>query len=292
MISDTPMLYIGDLWKKVLYGDQPAGWDIAGSKENIAKITRAQIVDYMRSQYVAANTIVCVAGNIREDYAVGIVKKYFSKIKTAKFGNKAPVIEKQISPQVLILPKETDQTHLALGVRAYNIFHVDKYVLDLLETILGGMMSSRLFLEVREKFGAAYYIKTNVESDPDTGYLSTFAGIDNRKLDKAILTILREYKKISQQKINLDELKKAKDNIKGKLALTLESSDAQAFFYAGQEILEKNILTPAEICKRIDKVTANDILKVAKDIFRPEKLNLALIGPFEDKSRFIKLLKF
>jgi len=111
-------------------------------------------------------------------------------------------------------------------------------------------------------------------------------------VDKAILTILKEYKKISREKISQQELKKAKDCIRGRIVLLLETSDAQAVFYADQEISEKKILTPEEILAKIDKVTANDILKAAKDIFRPEKLNLALIGPFEDKSRFIKLLKF
>ncbi len=291
MFLDTPMIYINELWKSLLYGDQPAGWDVAGTKEDVARITRGQIVNYMKSQYVASNTIICVAGDISTIPIIKMVKKYFSKIKTTGFKSKAPVIERQSSPQILLHPKKTDQTHLALGVRSYNLFHPQRYALELLETILGGMMSSRLFLEVREKLGAAYYIRTNAESDPDTGYLCTFAGIDNRKLDQAIPTILKEYKKISQQKVGSNELKKAKDNIKGKLALTLEPSDAQAFFCAGQEILEKKILTSEEIFKKIDKVSANDILKVAKDIFKPEKLNLALIGPFEDKSRFQKLLK-
>jgi predicted Zn-dependent peptidase len=152
------------------------------------------------------------------------------------------------------------------------------------------MMSSRLFLEIREKLGIAYYVKTSAELNPDTGYLVTQAGIDNQKVDKAILTILKEYKKISQRGIPQTELKKAKDHIKGKMTLLLETSDALASFYAGQELLEKKILTPKEIFAKIDKVTVNDILKVARDIFRPKKLNLALIGPFKDKEKFKKLL--
>lgn len=293
MYFDTPVKYIWELWKDVLYGDQPAGWDIAGNKETIAKISRQQILEYRKSHYAAQNTIVCVAGKFEEDKILDKIKNYFSKISTLKFAQKPKVIEKQMFPGCLVHFKKTDQTHFCLGVRAYNIFHPQRYVLDVLSAILGepGMMSSRIFSEVREKLGLGYYIKTETNEDPDAGYLVTSAGVDNNRVEKAITVILNEYRKISQKKVPLEELKKAKENIKGKLALSLESSDAKAFFYAGQEILENRILKLEEIFKKIDKVTQNDILKVARDIFRPEKLNFALIGPFEDKTKFEKLLK-
>lgn len=291
MYLDTPMIYIGELWKKVLYGDQPAGWDIAGTKETVAKITHKQLLNYMESQYVASNTIVCIAGRISSGKAINEIKNYFSQIKTIKAKPKPSVFERQNKPEILLYSKKTDQTHIALGVRTYNLFHPFRYSLEFLEIILGGMMSSRLFQEVRDKLGLAYYIRTNAEANPETGFLVTQAGVDNKRVEKAIKVILKEYKKISQKKMSEKELKKAKDNFKGKLALTLESSDAKAAFYAGQELLENKILTPEEIFKKIDKISVNDILKVAKDVFRPEKLNLALIGPFKDKEKFKKLLK-
>ncbi len=291
MYLDTPMIYIGELWKKILYGDQPAGWDVAGTKESVTGVSREDLINYMKSQYVAKNTIVCVSGRIPNKELLEKISNYFSKIKTEDFKPKIPVIEKQKAPQCLLYPKKTDQTHLALGVRAYNLSHPLRFPLEILGIILGGMMSSRLFMEIREKLGAAYYVKTNVDCDPDTGFLVTQAGIDNSKIEKAISTILKEYKKISMKKIPNSELKKAKDNAKGKLALTLESSDAKAAFYSTQELLENRILTPEEVFKEIDKITTNDILKVGRDIFRPEKLNLALIGHFKDKEKFKKLLK-
>ena len=307
MYLDTPMIYIGELWKKLLYGDQPAGWEVSGTKESVAKIKREQILNYLKSQYVASSTIICVAGKISSSQIINKIKKYFSKIKKIQPKSKLPVIdasitsastlseaegvEKQDKPRLLIFQKPTDQTHLAIGVRAYNLFHPQRYTLELLGVILGGMMSSRLFEEIRTKLGIAYYIRTAVENNPDTGYLVTLAGIDNKNVEKAISTILKEYKKISQKKIPQVELKKAKDNVKGRTVLELESSDAQASFYAGQELLEKKILTPEEIFAKIDKVRESDILKVAKDIFQPKKLNLALIGPFEDKTKFEQLLK-
>jgi len=290
MYLDTPMIYIGELWKRLLYEDQPAGWEVIGTRENISRLKRERILSYMKNQYVASNTIVCVAGKINSK-VVNKVKKYFSKIKTTKPKPKSPVIERQNKPQSFLYSKKTDQTHLALGVRAYSIFHPQKYTLELLGIILGGMMSSRLFIEIRDKLGIAYYIKTSYEADPDTGYLVTQAGVDNKNVEKAISTILKEYKKISQKIVPKNELKKTKDYIKGKTALLLESSDAQASFYAGQELLEKKILTLKEIFKKIDKINQSDILKIAKDIFQPQKLNLALIGPFKDKKKFQKLLK-
>ena len=292
MYQDHPISYVQVLWSKLLYGDQPAGWPVAGEKESVKRIERADLVNYMKSQYVANSTIICVAGKIEETAAVKKIKKYFSKINATQPKSKLPVLEKQSKPSILLYPRQTAQTHLCLGVRGYNIFHPQKYVLELLAIILGGgMMSSRLFEEIRTKLGIAYYIQTSVSAETDSGYLVTQAGIDNKNVEKAILTILKEYKKISQIKVPKNELKKARDCIKGKTILELESSDAQASFYGLQELLKKEILTPEEIFKKIDKVTQDDILKVAKDIFKPEKLNLALIGPFQDKNKFQKLLK-
>jgi len=291
MRQDHPIEYIQILWSKLLYGDQPAGWDIAGTKESVADMTRGKLIDYMKKQYVASNTIVSIAGNFNQSLAIKKVKEFFSKIKTRKSIEEPKVVERQQKPNLLLHFRETDQTHLSLGVRSFNLFHPKRYAQDLLAIILGGMMSSRLFIEVRCKLGIAYYINTNSVANPDTGFLSTQTGLDNKNVEKGILTILKEYKKISQKKVPISELKKAKDYLNGKTMLLLESSDAQASFYAGQELLENKILTPKEIFAKIDKITQDDILKVAQEIFRPEKLNLALIGPFKDKKPFEKLLK-
>ncbi len=290
MYLDTPMLYIGEVWKSLLYGDQPAGWDIAGTKETVAAIKRNQLIDYMKSQYVASNTIVCLSGNIPPS-SVKKAEKYFSLIATNKPKTKLPVAENQKKAKALVFPKKTDQTHLVLGVRAFNLFHPQKFTLSVLGAILGGMMSSRLFVELREKLGLAYYVKTEVDADPDAGYLATKVGTDNQRVGQAISTILKEYAKLSKEKISPSELKKGKENLKGKLALYLEPSDTKAFFYASQDLLEGKILTMDQVFERIDKVSQNDILKVAKEIFRPERLNLALIGPFKDKLKFEKQLR-
>jgi len=289
MYYDNPMTHVQSLWTKVLYGDQPAGWDIAGTKESVLGITRKELLNYMSTQYNSSNTVVCIAGNISKE--TNKIKKYFSNIKMKETIDKPEVIEEQIKPKVILETRNTDQTHFFLGVRAYNLFHKQRFSLELLALILGGMMSSRLFSSVREKLGLCYYIKTSLSTNPDTGFLVTQAGVDNTRTEKAIKAILKEYKKIAQKRISNRELKKVKDHFKGKMTLLFEASDARASFYALQELLQNKILTPDEIYAKINKVSVNDILKVSKDIFKPEKLNLALIGPFEDKDKFQKLLK-
>ncbi|MEK7519170.1 MAG: pitrilysin family protein [Patescibacteria group bacterium] len=290
MRQDHPSVFVQSLWTKLLYGDQPAGWDIAGTKESVSNISRQQLLDYMKNQYVAKNTVICVAGKVQTPQLIKKIKRHFSKIRTLKSINKPKVIEQQSRPQCLLKERKTDQAHLCLGVRAFNLFHPEKYVQEVLAIILGGMMSSRLFVQVREKLGMAYYISATVAADPDTGFLVTQAGIDNSKVELGISAILREYKKISQEKVSQNELKKAKDYIKGKTSLLLEPSDARALFFASQELLEGEILTPEEIFHKIDKISPSDILKVARTIFQPSKLNLALIGPSKNTVRLQEIL--
>ena len=291
MILDMPMSYVEYLWINLLYGDQPAGWHVIGTENTVKSMQRNDFINYLKNHYSAKNTVIAVAGNIDQKITIDKIKKYFQKINKDKVKDKLLVKEKQTKPQVLIHYKKTDQTHLILGVRAYNMFHPDRYALSILGDILGGYMSSRLFMSVRERQGLAYYIKAGADMDTDVGYLAASSGVDNQKVDKAIKTILEEFKKITNQKVSPKELKKAKDHIKGSALIGMEASDAQASFFASQELLTNEILTLEEKFSKIDKVTINDIQRVAKDIFRPEKLNLALIGPFKDKNRFNKLLK-
>lgn len=152
-------------------------------------------------------------------------------------------------------------------------------------------MSSRLFLAIREKEGLAYYIKTGAQAFTDTGYLATFAGVDNKRVERAISLILKEYKNLKEKEVKESELQKAKDYLRGTLTLALESSDALVSFYGIRELLEHKILTIEQVFAKIDDVTTQDVQKLANEIFQPEKLNLALIGPFRKKEKFEKLLE-
>lgn len=290
MYNDNPAADVQRMWKKVLYGDQPAGWDIAGFKTTVRQITQKDLIRYFRKNYVAQNTLVCVAGNFQKDKARKTISKYFKNIPQGKPAIKPIVKERQSTPAMILKSKETEQTHLCIGFRAYNIFHPKRYALSLLAQILGGMMSSRMFVEIREKRGLAYYINSYYEAYPDTGYLVTSAGVDNQKTEEAIEIILREYKKIQEEGVSDEELKKAKQHLKGRMALSLETSDALASFYASQYVLTQKIKKLKEIFQEIDKIEKSDILKVARNLFVPAKLNLALIGPHKNRAKFQKLL--
>ncbi len=291
MYLDAPLQYIGDLFERLLYGDQPAGWDTIGTKKNILSFKRKHFLDYMKEHYSARNIIVCLAGNFNQGQVEKKIKKYFKKLRKAPPKQKIEVIEKQKSPQVLSHFKKTDQTHLCLGVRGYGLFRPEKYAQEILSTILGGSMSSRLFISIRERRGLAYYVRTSSNLYTDSGYLVTQAGIPHKNVSQVISLILKEYRNTREKKISMEELQKAKDYLKGTFNLSLELSDSQASFYGGQELLAEKILTPKEKCDKIDEVSQKDIQKAARYIFKSERLNLALIGPHKDKAKFQQLLK-
>ncbi len=294
MYEDTPIIHAGDVFEELLYGDQPAGWEIIGTKENVKNLKRVDFMKYLEKNYTAPNTVVCVAGNIDEKKAIMKIGNIFSKMRRKPNRGKRKTVEKQSKPQIKIKRKKTDQVHLILGVRSYDMFHPDRYALSVLANILGGTMSSRLFLSVRERLGLAYYVSAASESYTDSGYLAVRAGVDTdkSKIEKTVKTIISEMKKISNKKVNAKELQNAKDNFRGKTALSLESSDDIAGFLAGQELMKGKIEKPEDILAEVDKVSANDIMRVAKKIFVNNGLNLALIGPVEDEKFLEKTLKF
>ncbi|MBI3631684.1 MAG: insulinase family protein [Candidatus Staskawiczbacteria bacterium] len=285
MYLDTPTVYVSELFEKLLYGDQPAGWRIIGEKENILSFNRKKVLNYYKNHYSSSNTVICVAGNIDSENIKNKVQGYFKNIEIREAKEKIRTSERQQKPEAMLHFKKTDQTHFCLGVRAYDLFHPQKNALSLLSVILGGNMSSRLFIKVRERQGLAYYIHTSVDATSDTGYLVTQAGIDHKNLEKSLKLILEEYRDLKNKRIAVKELQKAKDYLKGASALSLEPSDRQASFYASQELLENKIMTLAEKFKEIDKVSVDDIKKVAENIFLPENLNLAIIGPAEEKEK-------
>ncbi len=285
MYLDTPTAYVSELFEDLLYGDQPAGWRIVGEKENILSFNQEKVLNYFKSHYANQNTVICIAGDIKTKPTEEKIKKYFGTLKRNANPVKLVTKEVQEKPAILMHYKKTDQTHFCLGVRAYDMNDPRRYALALMSIILGGNMSSRLFISVRERNGLGYYIHTSVDATTDTGYLVTQAGIKNDSLEKAIGLVLAEYKSLRDIKISAKELKKAKDFLRGSTSLSMDATDAQTSFYASQEVMNQKMQTPEEKLKMIDKVTVNDIKKVAEDIFKNEKLNLAVIGPFEEKEK-------
>lgn len=291
MYEDLPMRRVHELFSNLLYGDQPAGWDIAGRKEVIQKLKRDDFIKYQQNHYLANSTLVVVAGNFDEKEAIKKIKNSFSGIKISEKTQKIATKEHQEKPEIMLKQKDSDQTHLVLGVRAYGIFDKRKYVLEVLGEILGGGMSSRLFQKIREEMGAAYYVGADSDLYTDHGYLAVSAGIDNSKIESVLSAILEEFQRIARELVEDKELQRVKDRIVGHLSLSLETSNQLANFFGGQEILTRQIITLEEISKKIQAVTAEEIMAVAEDIFKNNKLNLAIIGPFADKAKFESIFK-
>jgi len=312
MYEDTPQKKVGDLFENLLYQGNSLGYDISGKKKVVATFQKQTFDDYIHHFYQPKNAVLVVAGGLSQNQKskiknqndklklknnnetmkqwnnyLEIIQKKFSHWRNGEGGFFQKVKERQTRPQILLKYKKTEQTHFCLGFRAFSFFDSRKYVLSVLATILGGGMSSRLFIEVRERRGLCYYISTGRELYHDVGNIVTQAGVANDldKIKKAIELILEEHKKMKKLEIRnwKLEIKKAKELLKGRLLLALEDSFNVASFFGTKKLLEGKIATPQEVIGNIEKITADDIVSVACDIFKAENLNLALIGPFVEK---------
>lgn len=280
MYEDMPMRTVDNVFDALLFGaDHPLGRTILGPKENIRAFSRKDFAAYLRRNYTPLNTVVCVAGAFDSKKTFAKIKKDFASLPKGNPPDYVQFAPVQEAPRVAIRHKSTDQTHLMIGVPAYPYLHPDEAALAILATILGGGMSSRLFSEIREKKGLAYSIHSWIERYPDTGALVVQAGIEHAKLEKVASLIVTEFKKIARSPVPRKELDKARSYLKGTLAISLETSDEVANHAATSLINTARVRTLEEIEKEIDEVSARDIQRVAQDIFKKNRLNLAVIGP-------------
>lgn len=290
MYQDNPRDYVTDLFDELVYGDHPLGRPTIGQEKTIKAITREHLCDYCQRWYKPGNIVVGIAGGTDEEAAVAGVRRHLGKLEQAEWAKPSSFKPKQRKPGVLVKGRKTDQTHLILGVRGYRLDHPKKYVYAILTSILGKGMSSRLFIEVREKRGLAYYIGALAIPYTDTGTLAVFAGVNNRRVGEAIEAIIKEFERLKREPVPAKELDKAKEMIRGQLALSFENSSAVARFFVAHELLENKIETPEELMKKIDAVTAEEVQDVAQELFVNKGLNLALIGPFKDETQLLPLL--
>ncbi|OGY84567.1 MAG: hypothetical protein A3F54_05675 [Candidatus Kerfeldbacteria bacterium RIFCSPHIGHO2_12_FULL_48_17] len=293
MYEDNPMATVEERLERLLYGNNPLGRAIAGPKPTIKKITRQQILKYRQSHYHAGNTVIAVAGKLNAQ-STGLIKKYFGGNKFKKQQEQAyeKVSVKQSAPQLNLKYKKTEQSHLAFGWAAYPIGHEKLEALQLASVILGGNMSSRLFISIRERKGLCYLIRSSITPYQDIGNLVIQAGIDKKRIKPAIEAILKEVDLLRDKGVSEEELRKAKDFMKGKLVLQLEDSEEIANWLVQRILFNEKNLTPEEKIKRLEKITTQDILRVANEVFRPDTMNLAIIGPFREHAEFKKLLHF
>jgi len=290
MYYDNPQNLVWILYDKLQFGDHPLGWDIAGEIDGVKKFNRTTFLNYMQSLYSPKNMVLVFAGRLPKNISK-IADEYFSDLpinsdkKYLAFKSK-----KQTKPKVNVHFKTGDQAQVVLGMEAYSRNSRKKYALKLIDNILGEGLSSRLFLEIREKRGLAYRVGTGVNYLLDTGFFAVFGGFRLEKLDEAISCILTELTRLTTDLVSPIELKKAKEIEKGRLAIRSESTNFLATHFGTEYILDKKIESFPEYIKKIEAVTSQDIQAVAKELFNNNRYNLQIVGPIKSKTKFSKLL--
>ena len=290
MYFDTPRDFLNGLYERLLYGDQPLGWDIIGLKDTVRNATRETFLGYLERWYKPTRLVVGVGGRIDEGL-LERVEELVTEFTPGETAGPDPVVLAEVDgPRVQLQTKQSDQAHVTVGVRSYPLEHPDRYALQLLSTILGGGMSSRLFTEVRERRGLAYYVFGINNSYTDAGSLFAQAGVDINRVDEAVTTIVGELRRIADEAVPADELEKARSFTKGRFVLQLESPHGTIMFGLRREVLEGRAAEPTEVLEALDAVTVEDVQRVARDVIAGNALHLAAIGPFDDADRFEKLL--
>jgi predicted Zn-dependent peptidase len=292
MYQDTPMYQVGWDFERLLFGDQPMGWDQIGTKEIIQNLQQGQFEEYKNSLYTPDNAVISISGNFNEKEIMDLTGKYFSFKNVKRAKHFEPYKKIKAEKHIISQHKKTEQGHIIIGVEGKPARDKDEFTEKILSVILGGNMSSRMFLNVREAKGLAYYIRTVTDDYTDTGSISTAAGVDLKRVDMAIEAILTEYKKIMEEPVGPEELVKAKEFMKGKIILRLEDSEEYAHLMGKQALLYPGIDSVDDILKKVEKVTAGDVQRLSRELFREENLRMAMIGPFKDEKHFAQLLHY
>ncbi len=291
MYKDNPQIHVESLFEETLWPDQPLGRDIAGTAEVIRSITRDDILSFRQRFYQPSNTIIAISGNFDQRVLEDLVNKYWATVPNKKTNGFKAAHEKQSQPRLSVENKVTEQAHMIVGFCAYPYRHKNNYPLRLLSTVLGGGMSSRMFLRIRERMGLAYYVSTSFNNYLDAGNFFVQAGLKVASAPQALEIILDELRKVRNSGITTKEIKKAKEYIKGKIALAMEDPHEKLEWYLGQEAFTGRIRTIKQAFEELDKVTVDQVNGVATDLIKEKNLNMAIVGPFADKSIFEKRLK-
>ena len=290
MYEDLPQRKVYDVLSELMYGDIPAGRTIIGPRANIKKFTRKDFINYRSKHYVADKTIVVVAGDVDEKAVIQEVKKNFRNIATGKRLSKLAVKSNQKLPGLLIHKKKTDQAHMVIAFHTYSARDKRIPALSVLAEILGQGMSSRLFIKLRDEMGACYYVRAEHKEYTDYGLFAISTGVNVSRTTEVVKAILEECRKLAKVPVSRNELDKAKEHNIGHLYMNLETTDSLAEFYADQEVRAGELKEPHKLDREIRKVTAKDVMNVAKDIFRDDKLNLAIVGDISNPKKIKKVL--
>ncbi|EKD91056.1 MAG: processing protease [uncultured bacterium] len=290
MYRDNPGRYVWELYERLQFGDQPLGWDIGGDEETIKSLNREEFLSYLESLYSPENMVLVLAGKLPKDPKAFAEKYYLDLPKRDQYKFKEFKKTKQTKPKVNVFYKATDQANLILGVEGYHRNHPKRYAARILGAILGESMSSRLFIQVRERRGLAYHISAGHEGFVDTGTFTVFAGLKLEKVYEGLEVIKAELERTILEKVTEDELKKAKEMLRGRLAIREESTNFLAEHFGVEYVLDRELEGFDEYLKKIDKVTAEQVRDVAKELFKNERYNLQVIAPIKSTEKFVSIL--
>ncbi len=290
MIKDSPSQEVDTLIDELLWPGHPLGRDIAGTKESVSNISREMVVDYLNTHYLPQTTVVSIAGDIEHQEAVAVVQQALGDWKNQKPRSKFLPFKGASNPRLKIEERETEQAHLCLSLPGVSLVHPKRFTLDLLNVILGEGMSSRLFTEIRDKLGLAYSISSYADHFLDTGAVTVYAGVDPSNTKVALQAILEQLAYL-RNPIPESEINKAKELVKGRLLLRMEDTRDVVGWIGGQEILMDRILSIDEIVARVDAITAEELSKMAEEIFKGNQLRLAIVGPVNEAESLENLLK-
>lgn len=291
MYEDTPMRIIHDHAKQLVYGDSPLGRRIGGLKETVTKFSRQDFLDFRTKFYQPDNLVVAIAGMGEASHWQTLVKERLGQLRGSAEKQFAPAKDRGKGPHFRLVTKKTDQTHLVLSFRGFPRGDQRRPILSLLTNILGGSMSSRLFIEVRERRGLAYYVRGGISYYRDTGDLTASAGVQVAKIEEAIQVILAEFRRLKDTPVTEEELDRAKKNLRGSLYLGLEDSMSVADYLGEQALLEDEIEQPEQVVANRERVTREEIQALASELIESGSLYLTVLGPYEDPKRFEKILK-
>jgi predicted Zn-dependent peptidase len=288
---DSPSQRVSQLIDGLLWPGHPLGRDIAGDKQSVAAITRDNLIDYMKLQYLPANTVISVAGNIEHKKVISTINRCLGGWSGGKSTAGFTAYRKQPNPRLHIEKRDIEQVHMCLALPGLSIFHPRRFILDLLNVILGEGMSSRLFCEIRDRLGLAYSISSFVEHLSDTGAIVVYAGVEPKNLKLAIRVVLEQLSLLKEETVSEQELKKAREMAKGRLLLRMEDSRSVAGWLGGQEVLTGRIMNIDQVVSIIDAITADEIKEMAKEVLTGNQLRLALVGPVAEDEDLVDLLK-
>lgn len=292
MYKDLPHHQVWDVLAKLLYGDTPAGRSVAGPAENIQRFSRQDFLSYHRKHYIASKTIVAVAGDVRGKAVLEEIKKIFGSLPLVKKSSKEVIREKQKAPGLALERRQSDQTHMVMALRGYRVEDKRAAAASILMGILGAGMSSRLFQRLREEMGVCYYVNAYNNASADHGLASIAVGIDQKRAVEVVKALVDECRRLTYEQVTDKELQKVKDYKVSHLYMGLETTDALAGYFIADEANRGEARDPEVRERELRAVTAKEVMEVAQELFRDERLNLAIVGPVTDRRGVKKALTF